>query len=88
MSADIIDFASRRPIHQDNDEVCTEDVWCCDCGTISFVFHLDGRIECCGCNAVQNSGDNGRWVIQQDDPHVVEAEVPASPGKEHDHLEF
>jgi len=84
MTAQIIDFASRRPVQEDEASK-GEDVWCCTCGTISFVFHIDGRIECCGCSTIQNSGNNGRWVIQQNEP---EAEVSASPGKEHDHLEF
>jgi hypothetical protein len=51
----VIDLAQRRP---------EPEVWRCDCGTISFLLHRDGRVECCGCRGMQNTGVGG-WIVPE-----------------------
>ncbi len=74
MSADIIDLASRRP---------EDHVWRCDCGTVSFLLYQDGRVQCCGCDAIQHTR-NARWVI----PEPQDADVTAFPNKPSFDTEF
>ena len=56
----IIHLAERRP---------EPNVWRCRCGTVSFWLWQDGRIECCGCHKMQNTG-GGIWIVP--DPKTIE----------------
>jgi hypothetical protein len=40
------------------------EVWRCACGTVSFLLHRDGRIECCGCRGMQHTGA-GSWIVPE-----------------------
>ena len=66
--SNIVTLAERRP---------EPHIWRCQCDTISFRLYEDGRIECCGCHAMQNTG-GGTWIVP--DPKTIE--VVPFPGRD------
>jgi hypothetical protein len=49
-----LDFERKRRNHAQNNEQHEPEMWCCECGCITFYQWSSGAIQCAACKVVQN----------------------------------